>query len=163
MFELLAVPQRGIPYVQIGFRIILYISNLFSIDNSDFLPRIQYICWNFSTRCFLLANMWVCHVSLLSRWIPKYLAVSPCGIVFDRCANKCDCIKTQANNYHSVATTAALVVRYTCQTFAWSLWPRSHNSCIWQGMSSGPQRLGQRANIIASTAYVVMSYKYLKK
>jgi hypothetical protein len=26
MFELLAVPQRGIPYVQMGFRIILYIS-----------------------------------------------------------------------------------------------------------------------------------------
>jgi hypothetical protein len=25
-----------------GFRIVLYIRNLFSIDNSDFLPRIQY-------------------------------------------------------------------------------------------------------------------------
>jgi hypothetical protein len=25
-----------------SFRIVLYISNLFSIDNSDFLPRIQY-------------------------------------------------------------------------------------------------------------------------
>jgi hypothetical protein len=30
MFELPAVPQRGIPYVQMGFRIALYISNLFS-------------------------------------------------------------------------------------------------------------------------------------
>jgi hypothetical protein len=26
--------------------------------------------------------MWVRHSSLLSRWIPKYLAVSPCGIGF---------------------------------------------------------------------------------
>jgi hypothetical protein len=57
MFELLAVPQRGIPYVYMGFRIVLYISNLFCIDNSDFLPRIQYICWNFSPICFLLANV----------------------------------------------------------------------------------------------------------
>jgi hypothetical protein len=57
MFELLAVPQRGIYYVQMGFRIFLYISNLFSTDNSDFHPRIQYICWNFSPNCFLLANM----------------------------------------------------------------------------------------------------------
>jgi hypothetical protein len=43
MFELPAVPQKGIPYVQIGFRIVVYISNLFSVVNSDFLTRIQYI------------------------------------------------------------------------------------------------------------------------
>jgi len=35
MLELLAVPQRGIPRVQLGFRIVLYISNLFSIDSSE--------------------------------------------------------------------------------------------------------------------------------
>jgi len=35
MFELLAVPQRGIPYVQMGFRIVLLISNLFSFDSSE--------------------------------------------------------------------------------------------------------------------------------
>jgi len=29
MLELLAVPQRGMPYVQMGFRIVLYISNLY--------------------------------------------------------------------------------------------------------------------------------------
>jgi hypothetical protein len=40
MFELLAVPQRGMPYIQKGFRIILYISNLFFIDNSDFNTEI---------------------------------------------------------------------------------------------------------------------------
>jgi len=41
MLELLAVPQRGMPYVQMGFRIILYISNLFSSDSFDFLPVIH--------------------------------------------------------------------------------------------------------------------------
>jgi hypothetical protein len=30
-----------------GFRIVLLIRNLFSIDNSSFFPRIQYIWWNF--------------------------------------------------------------------------------------------------------------------
>jgi hypothetical protein len=35
MCELVAVPQRGIPYVQMGFRIVLYISNLFAVANSD--------------------------------------------------------------------------------------------------------------------------------
>jgi hypothetical protein len=82
MFELLAVPQRSIPYVEMGYRIVLCSSNLFSTGNFDFLPRIQYICWNFNTGCFLLANMCVCHVSVLSRWIPKYLVVYPSGICF---------------------------------------------------------------------------------
>jgi hypothetical protein len=40
MFELLAVPQKGIPYVQMGFRICLCISNLFSIDSYDFTTKI---------------------------------------------------------------------------------------------------------------------------
>ena len=35
MLELLAVPHRGIPYVQMGFRIVLYISNLFSNDSFE--------------------------------------------------------------------------------------------------------------------------------
>jgi hypothetical protein len=82
MFESLAVPQRGIPYVQMGFRIVLYIRNLVYIDSSDFLPGIQYICWNFRPTCFLLGNMWVRHVSLLWRKIPEYLAVSHWGIWF---------------------------------------------------------------------------------
>jgi hypothetical protein len=41
MFELLAVHQRGVPYVQMGLRIVLWISKVFYVDNSDFLPRIQ--------------------------------------------------------------------------------------------------------------------------
>jgi hypothetical protein len=82
MFELLVLPQMGIPYVQMGFRIVLYISNLFSIDNSNFRPGIQCICWNFEPSCFLLANMCFCHSSLLSRCIPKYLAVSFCESCF---------------------------------------------------------------------------------
>ena len=56
-FELLAAPQRVIPYVQTGFRIVLYMSNLFSINSSDFLPTIEYVCWNFSPSCFFLAYL----------------------------------------------------------------------------------------------------------
>jgi hypothetical protein len=50
MFELLAVPQRVTPYVKMGVRIFLYMSNLFSIDNSDFLPRIQYKVYSLEFR-----------------------------------------------------------------------------------------------------------------
>jgi hypothetical protein len=80
MLELLVVPQRGMPYDQMGFRIVLYISNLFSSDRFDFLPVIQYMRWSCNPSCFLLVNMCFCHVSLWSRWMPKYLAFSPCGI-----------------------------------------------------------------------------------
>jgi len=80
MLELLAVPQRGMPYVQMGFRIVLYIGNLFSSDSFDFLPMIQYMRWSCNPSCFLLVNMCFCYVSLQSRWMPKYLAVSLCGI-----------------------------------------------------------------------------------
>jgi hypothetical protein len=82
MFELLAVPQRGILYIQVGCRVVLYRSNLFCIGGSDFLPNIHYIYWNFRPTCFLLVNTWVRHVSLLSTQIAKYLAVSVCGIWF---------------------------------------------------------------------------------
>jgi len=80
MLELLAVPQRGMPYVQMGFRIVLYISNLFSSDSFDFLPIIQYTRWSCNPSCFLLVNICFCHVSVRSRWMPKHLAVSLCGI-----------------------------------------------------------------------------------
>ena len=38
------VPHNGIPYVQIGFMIILYIFNLFSMVNLDFRLVSQCIC-----------------------------------------------------------------------------------------------------------------------
>jgi hypothetical protein len=63
----------GIPYVQMGFRIVL-----FSIDNSDFLPKIHYICWNSTPQLLSCSKC----VSLLSRYVYKYLTVSPCGIWF---------------------------------------------------------------------------------
>ena len=52
MLKLLAVHQRGMPYVQMGFRIVLYISNLFSSDSIDFLPMLQYMRWNCNPSCF---------------------------------------------------------------------------------------------------------------
>ena len=59
MLELLAVPQREMPYVQMGFRIVLYISNLFSSDSFDFLPMIQYMRWSCNPSCFLLVRKYV--------------------------------------------------------------------------------------------------------
>jgi len=58
MLEWEAVPQSGIPYVHIGFSIVLYNSrSLFTSDNSDLLPKIQYIRLNERSGCFLLAWM----------------------------------------------------------------------------------------------------------
>jgi len=51
MLELLAVPQRGMPYVQMGFRIVLYISNLFSSDSFVFPPMTQYMRWSCNPSC----------------------------------------------------------------------------------------------------------------
>ena len=42
LLDLLAQLQISIPYVQIGFIIVLYIKSLFSIDSCDFLPSSQY-------------------------------------------------------------------------------------------------------------------------
>ena len=36
--------------------------------------------WSCDPSCFLSVNMCFCHVSLQSRWMPGYLAVSLCGI-----------------------------------------------------------------------------------
>ena len=57
ILELLAVPQRGMNYVQMGFRIVLYISNLFPSDSFDFLPMIQCMRWSCNPSCFLLVKM----------------------------------------------------------------------------------------------------------
>jgi hypothetical protein len=67
MFDVFAVPQRGMPYVQIGLRIVLYISSLVSSGSLDSLPMIQYILWNCRPSCFLLVNICFCHVSRRSR------------------------------------------------------------------------------------------------
>ena len=55
--ELLAVPQRGMPYVHMGFRIVLYISNLYPSDSLEFLPMIEYMRWSRNPSCFILVNM----------------------------------------------------------------------------------------------------------
>ena len=39
-----AIPYSGIPYIQIGFMIVLYIFNLFSMLNLDFRLVSQCIC-----------------------------------------------------------------------------------------------------------------------
>ena len=53
-----------------GFRIVLYISNLFSSNSFDFLPMIRYMRRSYNPTCFILVSMCFCHASLQSRWKP---------------------------------------------------------------------------------------------
>ena len=55
--DLLAQPQISMPYVQIGFIIVLYIKSLFSIDSCDFLPSSQYNSFTLSSICFLFITI----------------------------------------------------------------------------------------------------------
>ena len=80
MFDLFAVLQRGTPYVQIGLRIVLYISILVSSGSFDFLPMIQYMLWNCRPSCFLLVNICFCHVSLQKFW--KWFLVLAVTLIF---------------------------------------------------------------------------------
>jgi hypothetical protein len=82
IFELLAVPHKGTPYVHMGFSTVLYSSSWFASESSDILRRIQHMRWNINPSCFLLVKMCVFHVSLRSRWMPRYLTVLSWGMCF---------------------------------------------------------------------------------
>ena len=75
-----AVPHSGIPYVQIGFMIVLYIFNLFSMLNLDFRLVSQCIC--LLVFCIFSIIDLVCsfHVSCVSKWSPRYLTCFVCVI-----------------------------------------------------------------------------------
>ena len=75
-----AVRHSGIPYVQIGFMIVLYIFNLFSMFNLDFRLVSQCICH--LVFCILSIIDLVCsfHVSCVSKWSPRYLTCFVCVI-----------------------------------------------------------------------------------
>jgi hypothetical protein len=66
MFDWDAVPHNGMPYVQIGFNMALYINSLLVRESLDFLPMIQYILFSINPNCLRL--LWICgfQVSLLS-------------------------------------------------------------------------------------------------
>ena len=68
-----SVPHRGIPYVQIGFMIVLYIFNLLSMLNLVF--RLVSQCTYLLVACILSIIDLVCcfHVSCVSKWSPRYL------------------------------------------------------------------------------------------
>jgi hypothetical protein len=75
MFDWDAVPHNRMPYVQMGFNMIMYISSLLVRESSNFLPVIQYIRCSISPSCLRL--LWICdfHVSRRSMCIPRYLTV----------------------------------------------------------------------------------------
>jgi hypothetical protein len=60
--DVLADPHSDMPYVHIGFKIVLYTSSLFSIDSCDFLPISHCICLNLISSCILLASVCARHV-----------------------------------------------------------------------------------------------------
>ena len=73
-----AVPHSDIPYVQIGFMIVLYIFNLFFMLNLDFRLVSQCIC--LLVVCILsIINLVYCfHASCVSKWSPRYLTCFVC-------------------------------------------------------------------------------------
>jgi phosphatidylserine synthase len=79
VLNLLAKPHSSIPYVHIGLIIVLYKSTLLSSDMMDLYPMIQYKSFTFKSICFLFLAICCCHVSLESKWIPRYLTVDDCG------------------------------------------------------------------------------------
>ena len=75
-----AVRHNGVPYVQIGFMIFIYIFNLFSMLNLDFRLVSQCICH--LVFCIFSAIDLICsfHVSCVSKWSPRYLTCFVCVI-----------------------------------------------------------------------------------
>jgi hypothetical protein len=76
---LLAQPHSSIPYVQRGLIIALYKSTLMSSDMTDLCPMIQYKSFTFKSICFLFLAICCFHVSLESKWNPRYLTLDDCG------------------------------------------------------------------------------------
>jgi hypothetical protein len=79
MFDLLAQPNSSIPYVQLGLIIVLYKSTLLSSDMMDLCPIIQYMSFTLESICFLFLAICCFHVSLESKWSPRYFTVDHCG------------------------------------------------------------------------------------
>src|SRR5204863_8016568 len=79
IFEFEADPHNWIPYVQTGLRITLYNRSLLARESLEFLPISQYIFLSFRPSCRRFVKMGFCHVSLLSKCIPRYFAFSDCG------------------------------------------------------------------------------------
>ena len=68
-----AVPHNGIPYVQIGFMIVLYNFNLFFMLNLDFRLVSQYICLLVVCISSIIDLVCCFHVSCVSKRSPRYL------------------------------------------------------------------------------------------
>ena len=77
---IVAIPHSGIPYVQIGFMIVLYIFKLFSILNMDFRLVIQCICFLVFCIVSIIDLLFSFHVSCVSKWSPRYLTCFVCVI-----------------------------------------------------------------------------------
>ena len=75
-----ADPHNCNPYVQIGLIIVLYRRTLLCSESLDLLSSNPCVFLSLIPICFLLDHICVFHVILRSRCIPRYFAVSACGI-----------------------------------------------------------------------------------
>ena len=84
MWLLAAVSHNAIPYVQIGFSIVLYILALFSRLSLDFRFITHCICLLVVCILFIIALICCFHVSCVSMWSRKYLTFPVCvmGVPF---------------------------------------------------------------------------------
>ena len=69
------------PYVQIGFNTVLYMRSLFVSESGECLPMSHINCRILRSKCFLVFVTCSLQVSRLSKWRPRYLTVSVCGMV----------------------------------------------------------------------------------
>ena len=82
--DLLAQPQISMPYVQIGFIIILYIRSLFAMDSCDCLPSSQDTFFLLPAQ--FASSSWQCSPSSLTCDPDAYLSIlSQQRLVFPRC------------------------------------------------------------------------------
>ena len=78
MWLITAIPHSDIPYVQIGFIIVLYIFHLFSMLSLELRLVNQYFCLLF-IRILSIIDLVCCfHISCVSKWSPRYLTCLVC-------------------------------------------------------------------------------------
>ena len=75
-----AQPQSCIPYIQIGFRIWLYVSILLAVDSLDLRPKSHCSCLYFRSNSALFFFTCTFHLNFVSSVIPRYFAVFSYGI-----------------------------------------------------------------------------------
>jgi len=89
-FEVFLCSSWG-PYSIVEYHTYIWLSvlhcnkNLFSVHSCDLLPNSQYIFPSYYLSCLRLVYICFVQYSLQSKYSPKYLALSTCGILGPFC------------------------------------------------------------------------------